>query len=85
MSTILTSYHYQKYYTAKPKQFIDILQKYKEKNISEIENILVEIANSPSNMNNTELCELEDSITKATKKQINLITQKLMLGAKYDA
>ena len=76
---------YQKYYTAKPKQFIDILQKYKEKNISEIENILVEIANSPSNMNNTELCELEDSITKATKKQINLITQKLMLGAKYDA
>ncbi len=78
-------YIYQKYYTAKPKQFIDILQKYKEKDINEIENILVEIANSPSNMNNIELSELEDSITKATKRQINLITQKLMLGAKYDA
>lgn len=33
-----------------PKQFIDILHKYKENNISEIENILVEIANSPSNI-----------------------------------
>ena len=73
-------YIYHKYYAKQPKLFIDILLKHKEKSISQIENILIQTAKSPSNMNVEEINEMESSILEATVNQLKSISDKLLQG-----
>ena len=73
-------YIYHKYYAKQPKLFIDILLKHKGKSISQIENILIQTAKSPSNMNVEEINEMESSILEATVNQLKSISDKLLQG-----
>lgn len=69
---------YHKYYTKQPKLFIDILLKHKEKSIIQIASILIQTADSPSNMYIEEINEMESSILTATVNQLKTISEKLV-------
>ena len=59
---------------------IEMLLKHKEKSISQIGNILIQTAQSPSQMNIEEINEMESSILAATVNQLKAISDKLQQG-----